>query len=149
MGATKELERAERVTQEVEDLETIEEAVCDNREALRTVHRLLERRLEELVPVRFSVAASLLGLSVPTIRRWASLGLLGEVDRNGVDRVPMERVLALRPIVRELKRLGKRRHLLEAVLVRIDDRRTLADQRLLESFQQMRRGELVDITPTD
>jgi DNA-binding transcriptional MerR regulator len=145
--ATRERERVEQIAKDVEDLETIEDAVAHNQEASRALHRLRDSRLGELRGVRISVASAILGVSTPTLRRWADLGILEDVDEDPIRRVSLESVLRLRPLLHQLRRLGQRRNLLEAVLARFEDRGTLADRTLLESVEQMRRGELVDITP--
>lgn len=51
--------------------------------------------------------------------------------------------------VREMRRLGNKPGILEAVLARADDEETLADPKLQESIRQMESGELTDITPID
>lgn len=149
MTKTQELERVERVVEEIDDLETLEDHVSDDRDALRTVHRLRDRRIDEVESVRVSVAARLLGLSEPTVRAWADYGLLEYAAVRPVRRVTIRSVLHLRPIVAELRHIGRRRGLLEAVVARLDDRKTFSDRRLLESLEQMRAGDLVDITPRD
>lgn len=97
--------------------------------------------------VRLSVAATLLDLSVPTIRIWIDRGLLDDVDDSSPRRVTLKSVLEVRPLVRELRTLGRDRNLLEAVLARLEDERTLSDRDLLRSLDDMRTGKLADITP--
>jgi DNA-binding transcriptional MerR regulator len=97
--------------------------------------------------VRLSVAATLLDLSVPTIRIWIDRGLLDDVDDSSPRRVTLKSVLEVRPLVRELRTLGRDRNLLEAVLTRLEDERTLSDRDLLRSLDDMRTGKLADITP--
>jgi hypothetical protein len=89
----------------------------------------------------------LLDLSLPTIRAWIERGLLDEVDGSSPRRITLGSVLEVRPLVRELRALGRDRNLLEAVLARLDDERVLADRKLRRSLDEMSRGELVDITP--
>jgi DNA-binding transcriptional MerR regulator len=149
MTRTEELEHAERVVEEIDDLEALEDHVSDDRDALRTVHRLRERRLGEIEAIRVSVAAQLLGLSEPTVRAWADSGLLEYASLRPVRRLRLKSVLHLRPVVTELRSLGRQRGLMEAVVARLEDRRTLNDRRLLESLAQMRAGELIDITPPE
>lgn len=50
-------------------------------------------------------------------------------------------------LVRELRELGSDRNLLEAVLARVEDERTLSDRKLRRSLDEMHGGELIDITP--
>lgn len=49
--------------------------------------------------------------------------------------------------VTELRRLGRKPGVLEAVLARVDDEETLSDPELQESLRQTEAGELIDITP--
>ena len=147
MSVASELEVAERVASDVEDLTSLEPAV-DGADARRTLERLLERRLGDMYGVRFSVGARLLGVSVPTLRSWVDRGLIEEVapDRSG-RRVSLKRIVELRPVVAEIQNAGKRRNVLEAVVARLEDREWLNDPKLRESLAQLRRGDLVDITP--
>lgn len=150
MTVAQELEQAERVIEEIEDLDVVKDAIegsGDLDEALQRLSRLRGRRLAEW-QVRVSVAAELLGLSVPTMNKWADLGLL-EATNDGVRRVALRGVLEIRPFVQELRQLGKTRHLLQAVVDRIDDTETLTSPALRQSVEQMRRGELIDIAPQD
>jgi DNA-binding transcriptional MerR regulator len=111
------------------------------------VIRIRRRRLAEAPTVRLSVAARLLDLSVPTIRTWIDRGLLNEVSGSSPRRVELQSVLEVRPLVRELRALGRDRNLLEAVLAQVDDERALSDPELRKSFDEMRGGKLTDITP--
>ena len=147
MSTVDELELAERVARDVDDLDALEASVRRNKDARLTVGRLRRRRLAEAPSVRLSVAAKLLGLSVPTIRAWIDHGLLDEVRRVSPRRVTLASVLEVRPIVRELRALGRDRNLLEAVLARVEDERALSDRKLRKSLDEMRSGELIDITP--
>jgi DNA-binding transcriptional MerR regulator len=111
------------------------------------VIRIRRRRLDEAPSVRLSTAAKLLDLSVPTIRAWIDRGLLEEVDGSSPRRVTLKGVLEVRPLVRELRALGRDRNLLEAVLADLDDKRTLSDRKLRKSLAELRSGKLTDITP--
>ncbi len=147
MTIAQELEATERDIEEVEELDRVKDAIesSDATEALRGIDRVRQRRIRGKA-VRMRVAAELLGLSIPTVHKWADMGLLEGAD-DGVRRVTLDSVLAVRPVVLELKELGKSRHLLRAVLDRIDDAELLSRPDLRESLEQMRRGELIDITP--
>lgn len=149
MNPARELDTAEQIARDVEELNELESALARNRDARLKVTRIRRRRLEEAPSVRLSVAAKLLGLSVPTIRLWIDRGLLEQVDGSSPRRVRLESVLEVRPLLRELQALGHDRNLLEALLARFDDERTLSDRRLRRSLDEMHRGELIDITPDD
>ena len=64
-----------------------------------------------------------------------------------MQRVTLRSVLEVRPLVLELRQLGKTRNLLQAVIARVEDAETFANPSLRQSIEQMRRGELVDIAP--
>lgn len=152
MTIAHELEQAELVIEDIEDLEEARDAIesSEHEKALESLDRVRERRMSEAT-VRVSVAAELLGLTPPTIYKWTDLGLLDEPEETNtrVRRVMLSSVLEIRPLVRELQELGQTRHLLRAVLDRIDDMDTLAHPELQKSIRQMRAGETVDITPQD
>lgn len=95
--------------------------------------------------MRLSVAGKLLGLSVPTIRAWINRGLLDEISDSSPRLVTLQSVLEVRPLVRELRELGRDRNLLEAVLARAEDERALSDRKLRRSLDEMRSGKLIDI----
>jgi DNA-binding transcriptional MerR regulator len=147
MNPTRELDTAEQIARDVEELNELESALARNRDARLKVTRIRRRRLEEAPSVRLSVAAKLLDLSIPTIRLWIDRGLLEEVDGSSPRRVRLKSVLEVRPLLRELRALGHDRNLLEALLARLDDERTLSDRRLRRPLDEMNRGELIDITP--
>lgn len=147
MNPTRELDTAERIARDIDELDELESVLTRNKDARLKVVRLRRRRLDEAPSVRLSVAGKLLDLSLPTIRVWIDRGLLAEVDGSSPRRVTLGSVLEVRPLVRELRALGRNRNLLEAVLARVEDERALSDRKLRKSLDEMRRGELTDITP--
>jgi DNA-binding transcriptional MerR regulator len=147
MTTVDELHLAERIARDIDELDELEASLKRNKEAQGRVVRLRRRRLDEAPSVRLSVAAKLLGLTVPTIRSWIDRGLLSEVGGGAPRRVKLASVLTVRAIVRELRSLGRDRNLVEAVLARVEDERVLSDRELRGSLDEMRRGELLDITP--
>lgn len=147
MNPTRELDTAERIARDIDELDELESSLGRNEDARLKVVRLRRRRLDEAPSVRLSVAGKLLGLSLPTIRTWIDRGLLEEVRGSSPRRVTLRNVLEVRPLVRELRALGRDRNLLEAVLARVEDKRALSDRKLRRSLDEMRSDELVDITP--
>lgn len=147
MNPIRELDTAERIARDIDELDELENSLGRNKDARLKVVRLKRRRLAEAPSVRLSVAAKLLDLSVPTIRAWIDRGLLEEVGGSSPRRVTLQSVLEVRPLVRELRALGRDRNLLEAVLARVEDERALSDRKLRRSLDEMRSGKLVDITP--
>lgn len=148
MNATQELDNAERVAREIEEIEEIETSLPSDVEARRRLEALRARLVRWNPSVRLSVAADLLDLSLPTIRAWMEQGPLEEVPRSSPRRVTFESVIAVRPVLRDLRELGQDRNLLATVSARLEDERDLADPELRQSLDQMRRGELVDVTPS-
>ena len=147
MNPTLELDTAERIARDINDLEELESSLGRNKDARLKVVRLRRRRLAEAPSVRLSVAGKLLDLSVPTIRAWIDHGLLDEIDGSSPRRVALQSVLEVRPLVRELRALGRDRNLLEAVLAQVEDQRIMSDRKLRRSLDEMRSGTLIDITP--
>jgi len=144
---SQEFEAAERVARDVEDLDDLEASVRRDRRARATVGRLRRRRLAEAPSLRLSVAARMLEVSVPTVRAWVARGVLESVPGTSPRRVTLASVLDTRRVVRELRALGRDRDLLAELLARAEDERVLSDRRLRRSLDEMRRGELIDITP--
>jgi DNA-binding transcriptional MerR regulator len=147
MNPIRELDTAERIAREIDELDQLEDSLGRNKDARLKVVRLRRRRLAEAPSVRLSVAGKLLDLSVPTIRAWIDRGLLDEVRGSSPRRVTLQSVLGVRPLIRGLRALGRDRNLLEAVLARIEDERALSDRKLRRSLDEMHSGELIDITP--
>lgn len=151
MTVAQEFERVTRTVSVLDGLAEIEEAepaIGQNPRARRRIEELRREQLASLPAIRISAAARLLGVTEPTARLWANEGLLKDVTRHPVRRVSAASVLRIRPIVRDLKRLGRNRNLLEAVFDRLDDELVLTDVGLEESLEQLRRGEIIDITPS-
>jgi hypothetical protein len=144
MTPTQELAAVTQQLDEVESLKVIDSRAGDDKRVHREVARLVDRRLDR--PIRVSTAAQLLGVSVPTVRAWIDAGVL-EDSGGSPRRVGLRSVAAIRPIVLELKKLGRDRNLLEAVLARIEDEGALRDRRLRRSLDELRRGEVVYLTP--
>jgi DNA-binding transcriptional MerR regulator len=144
----RELDTAERIARDIDELDELENSLGRNKDARLKVIRLRRRRLAEAPSVRLSVAGKLLDLSIPTVRLWIERGLLEEVADSSPRRVTLQSVLEVRPVLRELRALGQDRNLLEAVLAQVEDERTLADPQLQRSLEEMHRGELIDVTPS-
>lgn len=145
MNATQELDAAERVAREVDEIAKIETAIEPDARVHRSLLELRGRLIDWQPSVRLSVAAALLELSLPTIRAWAADGPLREVGESSPRRVSLESVLEVRPTLRDLRALGHDRNLLAAVVARLEDERTLADPDVRRSMKEMRDGQLIDV----
>lgn len=144
MSPTAEFKEAREALRDVEDLDAAERKVGPRTKAARGLRRVRERIAG--TSVRMSTAAKLLELSVPTVNQWADEAILEDV--GGSPRgVTLRSVARIAPIVGELRDLGQHQNLRDAVLARLEDRGTIEDKRFLRSLEEMRRGELVDLTP--
>jgi hypothetical protein len=148
MNATQELDTAGRLAREVEEIAKIEAALDANPDAQRSLADLRGRLIDLQPTVRLSVAADLLEISLPTIRAWMEDGPLREAGNSSPRRVSLESVLEVRPVLRDLRALGQDRNLLAAVSNRLEDERDLASPDLQRSLEEMRRGDLIDVTPS-
>src|SRR5262245_24292537 len=126
----------------VEELEDIA-ATPGLTKSVRT--RLQELALKELSlgePVRVAVAAKLLGLSERSVRNWAKEGVLTPAETDSprllLDPARLHEVMRL---IKDLRKLGKNRDLIDAVWYRLSDHALLQRADLLESLEQMARGE--------
>ena len=90
------------------------------------------RYLGDLDPIPVSVAASLLGVSEPTIRSWARRGLLIYADGQNSG-------LEVSPLVRDFRAAGETHDLLNKVWRRLADNAVLDRMDLGDSLAQMRR----------
>jgi len=148
MNATQERDAAELVVREIEEISKVEGALGSNDEARRPLEGVRLRLIDWNPSVRLSVAADLLDLSLPTIRAWMERGLLEKVTQSSPQRVTFGSVLEVRPVLRDLRALGVDRNVMAAVVARLEDERDLADPDLRRSVDEMRRGDLIDVTPS-
>lgn len=129
----------------IEELETVASAVDSS--AARVLRRIADQMIDELGPIRISVAASLLQLSTPTVRLWASRGVLTPTDATGspVSRLDPHRLHEVLHLVSDLRDQGaKSQALLDEVWHRLDDQATLERRDLQEGLEAMRSGDVVD-----
>jgi len=108
--------------------------------------RVTQKMLGLLPPIPVAVAAELLRLSAPTVRRWTEEGVLVEVDGDRpVMQLDPHRVYEVWQLVRDLRLQGaKPGHLMEQVWWRLADKALLSRDDLRDSLEQMRRGEVVE-----
>lgn len=144
MSPTEELKEAAEALRDAQDLDEVERQVGPRTKAAGSLRRVRERLVG--AAVRVSTAAKLLELSVPTVNQWADEGILEAVGKSP-RRVTLRSVARIKPIVAELKELGHQQNLRDALIARLEDRATLEDKRFLRSLEEMRRGELVELTP--
>lgn len=129
---------------EIEELDRADAALesGDDAGAKAAVEKARELRLKAAPPVPVSVAATLLGVSGPTVRDWADRGLLEDATRKkGPRALSLDSVLRVGRDLYELRLLGRDRELRDALLERIDDRLTAEDPAVLRSLRQARSGD--------
>jgi hypothetical protein len=97
--------------------------------------------LATATPIRPVVAADLLELTEKTVRAWASEGVLVVSELEPTMRLEPKRVHEVLHLVREIRRIGKNRGLLDEVHQRLSDRALLDRDDLAESLAQVARGE--------
>jgi DNA-binding transcriptional MerR regulator len=106
--------------------------------------RLLEvssATLEDGGAIRPVIAARLLGLSEKTVRAWVSQGVITAAQRTPRLLLDPHSVHLVSHVVRELREHGRDRDLLDEVWRRLSDSDLLERADLLESMEQMHRGE--------
>ncbi|XVV10336.1 hypothetical protein ACQP2X_36635 [Actinoplanes sp. CA-131856] len=128
--------------QRVERLEAVAEADNIRDEQRREILDATHQAIQECEPVRVTIAARLLKLSRKTVEAWAREGLLttaaGEHKRLVLD---PERLHAVLHLVRDLRKQGRDRNLVEAVWYRLSDQALIEREDLTESVEQVKRGE--------
>ncbi|GAA0473827.1 hypothetical protein Ade02nite_74200 [Paractinoplanes deccanensis] len=135
----------ERILARVGTIERIAGGFDENDRNRLELLQISREFLGDLGPVPVSVAASLLGVSEPTVRAWARRGLLVYSDGpgSGLDAGRLHEVITL---ARDLRAAGHHRDLLNKVWHRLMDDAVLRNDDLRVSLEQMRRGEGI---PTD
>lgn len=127
---------------ELDELDAAGEALEEGRaeRAAKRLAKARDLRLRTAPPVPVSVAAELLGVSLPTVRRWADRGVLEDL---GVKprAVSVASVARVRRLLERLRGMGRDANLREALLARLDDALTLEDEQLRRSLRQMRAGK--------
>ncbi|GAB3901871.1 hypothetical protein ACFQ1S_00115 [Kibdelosporangium lantanae] len=143
MTITAELERLESHLNTIEEIEDIA-AATDDSTARTRLAELADRMLDQLPAVRVTTAATLLKISRPTTYAWVGEGVLQTVDTGPSDRQLLEprRLHRVWHLLRQVRAEGvKNSRLLDAIWFRLQDQAVLDRPDLLESLEQMRRGE--------
>jgi DNA-binding transcriptional MerR regulator len=136
--------------EQVEEIEDVAGTLDPDDERRARLLRAAERVLTTCEPIRVSVAAELLDLSQPTVRTWARQGVLTPT-RTRSPRLQLDprRLHEVLHLVRDLRRAGTTRGLLEAVWHRLSDLALLERDDVAESLDQMRRGQGREIDPDE
>lgn len=93
-----------------------------------------------------SAAARMLGLSPQTVRTWLGTGVLDAVPGSHPVKVSTGRLAEVGSLVQRLRRGGRDRDLLRAVVDRLDDDRVLDQRRVRRSLGELHRGEIEPVS---
>jgi DNA-binding transcriptional MerR regulator len=99
------------------------------------------------MPIRPVVAADLLDLTEKTVRAWANEGVLLVSEQEPTMRLEPRRVHEVLHLVREIRRIGRTRGLLDEVHRRLSDQALLEREDLAESLDQVVLGEGTVVRP--
>lgn len=119
----------------VADVEDLDAAISDDSVGPEIRHRLAavrDRRLTEVPGVPVSVAAGVLGLSAQSVRAWLDAGVLEAVPGSQPLQVTTPRLVLVVSLLHRLRRAGRDRDLLRAVVDRLEDDRVRQGQ--VEAF---------------
>jgi hypothetical protein len=137
-------DRAMSVMEVVDDLIALQrladrEADTSSRRALEVVRRHLAERERG---AKVAEAATLLGVSVPTVRSWVDAGVLSAVTGARPLRVEVRSLALVKQLVDELRSHGDDRQLLGEVARLLRDRAVLAGDDVTSAFEEARSGRL-------
>ena len=133
---------AEHAVADVEDLDAVlADASVDSRLRKRLT-QIRERRLAEVPGVPVSVAAGMLGLSAQTVRAWLDAGVLDAVPGSRPVKISTGRLAEAVSLVERLRRAGRDRDLLTAVVDRFEDESVASQPRVRRSLTALRDGRL-------
>lgn len=140
---------AEHAVADVEDLDAVLADDSVEPELRRRLTQVRDRRLAEVPGVPVSVAARMLGLSSPTVRAWIGADVLDAVPGSQPVKVSTGRLAEVVSLVERLRRAGRDRDLLTAVVYRLEDESVLAQPRVSRSLEQLRHGQIDALSVED
>jgi len=143
MSVTEEHEQLTTLLDDVATLHEVAGTLPVDDERAQALESVASRRLASAPGMRPSIAASMLGLSEPTVRAWARRGIFRVRSHQPRLLLDPASVLDVRQLITDLRRAGRTRGLLEAVWDRLADEQQLADPDLQESLSQMHRSAYV------
>jgi|HubBroStandDraft_1064217.scaffolds.fasta_scaffold12213_6 hypothetical protein len=143
MSLMQEREELTTLLDDVAKLHEVADTLPADDERAQALASVANRRLASAPGMRPSIAASVLGLSEPTVRAWARRGIFMIRSRKPRLLLDPASVLDVRLLISDLRQAGLTRGLLEAVYNRLSDEQVLVDADLRESLEQMHRGEYV------
>lgn len=134
--------QARELIERIETLENVAMSLPEQDHRRSALLALVEKDLAGAPALRPRIAAELLGLSEKTVRAWTEDGILTRADtRSSRLLLDARRVHEVLHLVADLRRTGQTVGLLDEVHRRLVDSTWLDRDDLVESLQQMRRGE--------
>src|SRR2546421_7713216 len=135
----------------VSDLVELERpaAAEEDEDRRRRLLKLRDRLAARADGAKVSEAASVLGLSVPTIRSWVAAGVLEAVPGRQPARVTYDSLALAKHALDELRRHQDDRPLLIAVMRRLRDRDLLDDPLLDPALDDVAAGRLTPVRVED
>lgn len=140
---------AEHAVADVEDLDAVLADTSVDPRLRKRLTQIRERRLAEVPGVPVSVAGRMLGLSPQTVRAWLGAGVLDAVPGSQPVKVSTGRLAEVVSLVERLRRAGRDRDLLTAVVDRFEDERVLAQPRVRRSLEQLHQGQVEALSAED
>ncbi len=140
---------AEHAVADVEDLDAVIADASVEPNLRRRLHQVREHRLAEVPGVPVSAAARMLGTSPQTVRAWLAAGVLDAVPGLRPVKVSTGRLAEVVSLVQRLRRAGKDRGLLNAVVDRLDDERVTGQRRVRRSLDELHQGEIAMFSAED
>lgn len=134
--------QARELIERIETLENVAMSLPEQDHRRSALLALVEKDLAGAPALRPRIAAELLGLSEKTVRAWTEDGILTRADtRSSRLLLDARRVHEVLHLVSDLRRAGQTVGLLDEVHRRLVDSTWLERDDLVESLEQMRRGE--------
>lgn len=141
-AVAEETRQAKDLIERVETLEGVANSLPEQDERRDTLLHVVEQDLAKARGLRPRIAAELLGLSEKTVRQWIKEGVLTQaVASSRRLLLDVRRVHEVLHVVTALRAAGKTTGLLDEVHRRLVDATWLDRDDLVESLEQMRRGE--------
>jgi hypothetical protein len=147
MSVAAEKEQTERLLANVEAIEEVAGTLPSGAPGRDKLYDVAENLLASAMPIRPVVAADLLDLTEKTVRAWANEGVLLVSEQEPTMRLEPRRVHEVLHLVREIRRIGRTRGLLDEVHRRLSDQALLEREDLTESLDQVVLGEGTVVRP--
>jgi len=146
------LTRAAIAEHAVADVEDLDAALADDSVdpgLRRRLGDIRNRRLTEVPGISVATAARVLGLSAQSVRAWVEAGVLDTMPGSQPLKVTTSRLAEVASLVQRLRRAGRDRDLLGAVVDRSEDERVMAHPRICRSLEQLHRGQVEPFSAQD